>query len=206
MVKIKICGVTNLGDAFLTHKYGADFMGMILVPKTSRSITKKQAKKIVSIAPKSITSVAVTIPKNIEEINEIEKVVNPDIIQVHSDIDLSYLEHECKIIQTVHVSSDAVEIAKKIEPYIDFILLDTKTRLPGGAGILNDLNKCSEVVKAVDKPVILAGGLRIRNVVEAIELVKPFAVDVSSGVELYPGKKDPQKIKDFIRKVRAWTN
>jgi len=203
MVKVKICGITNVGDALLVCNYGTDFLGIVVdVPHTPRSITKEQAKKIISILPESVTTVVVTIPNNIKEVKEIEKKVQPDVIQIHSNLDLSDLNSECKIIQTIHVSSDAVKLSKKIEPNVDFILLDTKTNIPGGSGILNDLETCSKVVKEVEKPVILAGGLNPRNIEEAIEIVRPYAVDVSSGVESYPGKKDPKKIKDFIRKVR----
>jgi phosphoribosylanthranilate isomerase len=176
------------------------------VSNAERSITREKAKKIISILPKSVTSVVVTIPNNIEQIKEIENYVKPDIIQVHSNLDISDFNHNCKISQTIHVSPNTVEKAKKIESYVDFIHLDTKTNLPGGSGILNDLHNCSKIVKKVEKPVILSGGLNPENVVEAIKIVKPYAVDVSSGVDSYPGKKDENKIKLFIQKVRSCEN
>lgn len=205
MVRVKICGITNLEDGLLACKYGADAVGFVVdVPvPTLRKITATKAKEIMASIPPFVSTVVVTMPKDITELQPIIDL-NPDAIQIHSQInpnELKKIDYSGKIIKTIHVTKNALEEAKRFE-FVDGILLDTKADLPGGTGTMGDLEISMEVVRKLGVPVILAGGLTPTNVREVISIVNPYGVDVSSGVEKEPGKKDPEKIKAFIRRAK----
>ncbi len=211
MVVVKICGITNVEDAVRCGELGADFIGTIVdVPvETPRKIGVETAREIHNEIMPPVTGVAVVMPGSIEEALKIYDGILPAFVQLHGDEDVMFLKElrslvPCNIIKTVHVSGEAsIKEAVKFSKFADAILLDTSSKGMGGSGKTHDWEISKKIVDAVKKPVILAGGLNPENVREAVETVRPYGVDVASGVEREPGKKDYDKVKRFVEEARA---
>ena len=203
MVLVKICGNTTEEDALNALKFGADLIGVIVeVPiETPRKVNVSKAKKI--LAKVQGKGVMVIMPKSFEQANMLYQSVTPDYIQLHGNESLNILKKlkklPCKLIKTIHVSGkDAISDSLRYAPYCDYLLLDTFSLKMGGSGKKHDWDISKEIVEKVNVPVILAGGLNPTNVKGAIKTVKPFAVDVVSGIESSRGNKDFSKVKSFI--------
>lgn len=203
MVLVKICGNTNRTDALIAMELGADFVGVIVeVPvSTPRKVRANKAREILSDIP---GGVMVLMPRSVEQALDYYHRVAPEYVQLHGKESLDFVKKlrktlPCKIIKTLHVlNKSSVKEALEYAPFCDYLLLDTPSVNMGGSGLKHDWNISKEIVQAVKVPVILAGGLNPGNVGEAVKTVEPFAVDVSSGVESKPGKKDYGKVKNFI--------
>ncbi len=216
MTKIKICGLRTLEDAIFAHHAGADALGFVIdVPVTTpRKIGSQAAQLIISKLPPYAITVGVIMPSDIQSILRIIEKTELDAIQIHGNSSAAMireLKEKChiKIIRSVpiaentNVTTAINEIEKYIESGIGAVLLDTKgEENAGGTGQKHDWNKSREIKDSVNCPIILAGGLTPENVGDAIRFVEPYAVDVASGVESSPGRKDYQKITDFIQNVR----
>lgn len=207
-VRVKICGITSLRDLNLAVEAGADAVGFIVdVPRTPRNLPIEEAKKLMRAAPVFVETVIVTVPEDLDHLVKICEVLTPNAIQVHG---LSGLRREIRerlpeihLIGAVKVKPDLdIDVATK--DFFDAILIDSYVPgMHGGTGVTHDWELSKRVREAIHpKPLILAGGLKPENVREAILKVKPYAVDVSSGVESHPGVKDREKVFDFIRKVK----
>lgn len=204
MVLVKICGNTSKEDALKALELGADFVGVIVdVPvATPRKVSASKAREIFSDLPGE--GVMVLMPESIEQALDYCDRVAPDYLQLHGRESVDFVKKlrkalGCRIIKTVHVAGrDAVKEALEYAPHCDYILLDTPSSSMGGSGLKHDWVISKEIVRSAKVPVIIAGGLNPSNVAEAIRVVKPYAVDVSSGVESLPGKKDHGKVKNFI--------
>ncbi len=211
MIKVKICGITSLDDALNSIKLGADAIGTIVeVPvETPRKITKKEAGEIHASLPILTPGVAVIIAKSIDEAVAMAQNIRPYALQLHGNEDIEFLKDlkdriQSKIIKTIHVKDEtAIEKAEKYSKYCDAILLDTSTPELGGSGVKHDWSISKKIVEQLKKPVILAGGLNPENVQEAVKEVKPYAVDVSSGVETKAGQKDYDKVRRFIENAKG---
>ncbi|HIE34499.1 MAG TPA: phosphoribosylanthranilate isomerase [Candidatus Altiarchaeales archaeon] len=207
MTKVKICGITNKEDAVMVAKSGADFIGIINVRDSPRYVNLETVREIFNEVPDFTYKVIVSTPRNIDAIREIERI-NPDYIQLHGDETIDFvrkIKEEIKtgIIKKISVDKNAIEKAREFSGIVDAILLDTKMKgMVGGTGKTHNWNISRKIVELVEKPVILAGGLNPENVGEAIEQVKPYAVDVSSGVESMTGKKDMKRVEDFIMNAK----
>lgn len=220
--KVKICGNTNVEDAIMAVEAGADAVGVINVANTRRYIDLEDAKKICEALPIFVSKVVVVTLDNMpvevvhDKIKSIEEL-GADCIQLHGEepVELAAdlrksMKSGIRIIKKVAVGGDkekCLERALAYENVVDAILLDTAaaaggTGEIGGTGKEHDWNISKEIVERVKKPVILAGGLNPENVAKAIELVKPYAVDVSSGVESEVRKKDAVKVKEFIEAAK----
>jgi phosphoribosylanthranilate isomerase len=217
--KVKICGNTNVEDAIMAAKAGADALGVINVANTRRYIDLEDAKKIFVALPVFVSKVVVVTLDNMpiefvhDKIKSIQKL-GADCIQLHGEepvelvADLrTNMGSRIRIIKKVGVGGDkekCLENALAYENVVDAILLDTViAEAVGGTGKEHDWNISKEIVERVKKPVILAGGLNPDNVAKAIALVKPYAVDVSSGVESEVRKKDAVKVKKFIERAKS---
>ncbi len=223
MVWIKICGITNLEDARMVSDLGADAMGFILSTDSPRRIGLDKAKTIVDSLSKEkskIFKVGVFVNEGIEYILNYSVKLGLDYTQLSGDEDSDFLKElkdkseGLKIIKAVRIKSrdrnfsDNIsydnEMKGEIESarrFADFILLDSfKKDVYGGTGITFDWNVARDCSSRM--PVILSGGLEPGNIREAIDSVRPFGVDASSRLELYPGKKDPVKLEEFIKIVR----
>ena len=203
MIKIKICGITNLEDAIAAVKLGADAIGFVFWKNSSRWISPKKVSEIVNELPPFFTRVGVFVDAEEREVREITDVCKLDALQFHGKESPNYCRRfkEKRVIKAFRIK-DKKDV-KLIGDYdVDAYLLDTHTEgKQGGTGITFDWNLALSI-KKYGMPFILSGGLRIDNVMSAIRKVKPYAVDVSSGVERYPGKKDHRLIRDFIRQVK----
>jgi phosphoribosylanthranilate isomerase len=203
-VKIKICGITNSGDAVLAEKAGADFLGFVFA-KSPRRIAPETAKAIISKLSDTVKIVTVFVN---EEKGVVDRVISSlgrvDIIQFHGNETARYCRQfkGVKTIKALRVRDE--ESIAEINDFkdMDFILLDNYSEnCYGGTGKGFDLDLA---LKARDfgMPIFLSGGLNPDNVADAIKKANPFCVDVSSGVETKPGKKDHYLVKKFIENAR----
>lgn len=210
MVKVKICGVTNLQDALDAATLGADFVGFLVeIGFSQDKVSLEEAKEIISKLPLEITPVYVTYLQKAEPIIDVAKEIKPGVIQLHNDIDLKEIGKirktlkDIQITKTISVNEDALKEARKFAKYVDYILLDTAVKgKKGGTGKTHNWDISAKIVKTVKKKVFLAGGLNPSNVAGAVNKVKPFAVDVNSGVKKKARLKDYDKMKLFIERVK----
>ncbi len=211
MVKTKICGITNINDALDAAKLRADFIGLLVeIGFSEDKVTKEEAKEIIKKLPLEVSPVFVTYLQKAEPIIKIAEEINPQIIQLHNDIELAEIgkiRKEFKNIQitkTISVlSENSIKDAKKFEKYVDYLLLDTAVKgKKGGTGKTHNWDISAKIVKAVKTKVFLAGGLNPDNVKDAIKKVKPFAVDTNSGVKSKARIKDYEKMRLFIERAK----
>ena len=203
MTKIKICGLTNKEDAKEAARLGADFAGFIFYKRSPRYIEPKDARAIAGTLPAEVIKVGVFVDERLETISEAARLAGLDMAQLHGEEGPEHCSSVRKRIKVIKAfrTRDAKDLEKINEYDADFYLLDTyREGKPGGTGEAFDWNILSD--KRFSRPVILSGGLRPDNVREAIQKVSPYGVDVSSGVEKSPGKKDFILMRKFIENVR----
>ncbi len=202
--KIKICGITNLPDAQLAVELGADALGFVFYPKSPRYIPVSKAADICNALPPFVTKVGVFV----DELEyEIEKALNEcllNALQFHGDEPPGFCQKfPAKSIKAIRVRDES-SLRAATEYDVDAVLLDTYTESErGGTGKTFDWALALRAKVLLAPPVILSGGLTSGNVQEAVRRVRPYAVDVSSGVEREPGKKDPEKLRRFIELCRS---
>lgn len=209
MTKVKICGVTNREDALKAAEYGADAVGIVNVRGTPRYVDLKTAKEIFSHLPPFTSRIIVTTPQCVADAQRLEDI-KADYIQLHGEESYGFVRGirentNIGIIKKITPGRDSFKDAIKYVEFVDAILLDSHVAgILGGTGRVHDWEVSREFTE-LDIPVILAGGLNPGNVKEAIETVNPYCVDVSSGVESSPGKKDEKKMREFIRNAKNGT-
>jgi phosphoribosylanthranilate isomerase len=200
MTWIKICGITNLDDALIASSLGVDAVGFIFAPSLRR-IKPEVAKRIILRLPKILLKVGVFVDEAPEEVQRIAEYCGLNALQFHGKESPEYCQTFIHpVFKAIHVKD--FESLKDMEKYRDVsILLDTYSPLQaGGSGapFPRDI-----ALKAKEKrDFILSGGLSPENVREAIQQVRPWGVDVCSGVEVTPGRKDPIKMMDFVKEAR----
>jgi len=202
MTAIKICGMTDAGAARHAAACGADAVGFIFYPGSPRYISPAAAKDIIAVLPEPVARVGVFVNQPVEEVLKISNVCDLDFIQLHGDESPAYCRHfdPFRLIKAVSAVKDGVSSA--IEEYaVKALLVDARDgdRF-GGTGKLSDWDLAREL--AMQHRLILAGGLNESNILQAIERVSPAAVDINSGVETSPGKKDHNKITRIVRIIR----
>lgn len=204
MVKIKICGITNPSDALQAYRLGADFLGFIFYKGSPRYIPLEKAKEIFQRLPPSVKKVGVFVNERIENVKRIAKFLKLDFLQFHGDETKDYISKfkGYKIIKSFRIKDkDSLEAISEYKN-ADLYLLDTYVkRKRGGTGKTFNWDLACKL-KRFKKPLILSGGLNPKNVVRAIKKVRPYGVDVCSGVEKNVGKKDLELMSEFIRKAR----
>jgi len=202
-VKVKVCGITCKEDAEAAVRFGADAIGFVFAD-SPRKITPDTVKDIISSLPPFIAYVGVFVNGNEKEVRRIANFCGLSILQFHGDETPSYCNKFSRAIKAFRIKGK--EDIEKIREYsASTWLLDTYCEgKPGGTGKTFDWSEASELAK--EGRVILSGGLTPENVAEAIRVVSPYAVDVGSGVEEYPGKKDHKKIEKFIREAKDVSN
>lgn len=201
---IKICGITNIEDALKAVELGVDALGFVFYEKSPRKITKEKAKEIIGSLPKEVVKVGLFVDELEEKVNEIASYCNFDILQFHGDETPDYCKKfPQKIIKAFRIK-DKESLANIPKYEVDYYLLDAYSEAaPGGTGKTFNWDLAKEA-KKFGRPIILSGGLNSDNIIGALEKVSPFGVDVSSGVESSPGRKDHKKLKDFITKMRGF--
>ena len=214
-IKVKICGIRALDDALVAAEAGADFIGMVFVPERHRRVTADEAKAIVEGVRDSggrvPRIVGLFADQLLDEVNAIVEYVGLDVAQLCGKEPVEYAGRvSCDVIKVVHVaeSATAADDAGTGEQVKDFsgvghlVTLDRYVEgIQGGTGKGFNWDVAASLSQA-GLPFLLAGGLTPENVSEAITTVKPWGVDVSSGVET-DGNKDHAKILEFLRKARA---
>jgi len=205
VVKIKICGITNLEDALCVVEYGADMLGFVFWERSPRSITPAAAALIIQELPPSIMTVGVFVDEPAARVNEVVERAGLTIAQLHGAESPEYCSNlEGRYIKVLRVK-DADALASLSDYHAEAILLDTFVKgQPGGTGASFDWSLLKDM--DYDGDIILAGGLTPDNIEEALAHYLPYGVDISSGVEAEPGKKDPEKVRKFIEKVRGFNN
>lgn len=203
-VKIKICGLTRTEDVQAAVKAGADAVGFVFTA-SSRRISINDAIRLCSYVPDTVLRVGLFLDQDRSEIERVISSVQLDLLQFHGN----ETEQECSVFRLPWLKAVAMENADSIKraardyPGAAGLLLDSHSNgKRGGSGKLFDWSLSSPVAK----PVWLAGGLNADNVGQAIRVLRPFAVDVSSGVEAEPGIKDAIRINAFVKAVREAEN
>jgi phosphoribosylanthranilate isomerase len=203
--KVKICGITNYKDAKICIDAGADALGFVFYKNSKRYITPIKAKEIIKKIPPFISKVGVFVNENFENIIEIANLIKIDYVQLHG-----YETPEfCKKISNYYPVIKAILIKdendlkqfKIYKKYVNF-LLDTKTESFGGSGKSFNWNLILNYKEKIGN-FILSGGLNKDNIVDAIKLLNPYDVYISSGVEKSVGKKDKRKVEEFISIVKS---
>ena len=195
--------------------FGTDALGFLvgLDYRTDDELDLQAAKRIIAEAPPFVSTVLVTHKVELEWVAQACNEIGCSTVQLHGDFALDQIPQlrqripNVKIIKAVNVVDEsAISRAVAAAQKADAVLLDsrTSTRI-GGTGHTHDWSISARIVKAVNKPVILAGGLKPENVLQSIEAVRPFAVDVNSGVQFPDGAKSPQRVEDFINLARKGT-
>lgn len=201
--RIKICGITRAEDALAAVSTGVDALGFVFYKKSPRAVSVEQARSIIEKLPAFVTTVGLFVDSAAEEVDNILQQVSLSLLQFHGDEPAAYCEQfGVPYIKAIRVTqSDDVNAKIATYPSACGILLDAfKEGIPGGTGESFDW---SLVPSTTNKPIILAGGLTPENVSDAIKQVKPYAVDVSGGVEKEKGIKDLQKLNAFVRGVQS---
>jgi phosphoribosylanthranilate isomerase len=203
MMRIKICGITNLEDALLAAELGADALGFIFYPKSPRKVAPETARSIIAQLPPFVTAVGVFVDEDAAVVRDLAARVGLDLIQVHGQESPEYCRNLGRRVIKAFRIKDASSL-KQLEPYrgaVQAFLLDTyKKGQVGGTGEVFDWHLAREAKKY--GRIILAGGLTAANVAQAIATAQPDAVDAASGTEAAPGKKDPAKLKAFFKAVK----
>jgi phosphoribosylanthranilate isomerase len=200
-LRIKICGLTNLDDARAAADLGADALGFILYEKSKRFIRIEKAVEIIKALPPFVTTVAVTVnaTKEFSNLGWRKQLKQFNFAQLHGRESAIHVRAVSKYLPVIKVFP--ADVAAKVVSDYAFacaFMLDTPSPEHGGTGHVFDWNLAVKFRSQTQKPLILSGGLNPENVARAIETVQPYAVDVSSGVELSPGRKDRAKLRDFI--------
>lgn len=201
MVKVKICGITNLEDARAAVDFGADALGFVFYKGSPRYISPQTAKEIISQLPPLITTVGVFVDETTEYIEDMLRTIPLDIAQLHGHEppEASFLSR--RVIKAIRVKElSDLEPLKKYK--VSAFLLDTYTpESLGGTGQI--FNWDIAIAAKQFGRIILAGGLNPENIERAIRWVRPYAVDVSTGIEEEKGKKDLRKMKLFIERAKS---
>lgn len=202
-VRVKICGITRVEDALAAAAAGADAIGLVFYAKSPRAVDVEQAREILAALPPFVTTVGLFVDAERSELERILASVPLDLLQFHGDESVQ----QCEMFGRPYIKALRVkagdDIAAQVARYpsAQGILLDAYVEgVPGGTGEAFDW---SLIPQALSNPLILAGGLRPDNVAEAVSRVRPYAVDVSGGVEASKGVKDVEKVGAFIRAARG---
>jgi phosphoribosylanthranilate isomerase len=201
--RVKICGITRVADGLAAARLGADAIGLVFYAKSPRRVSVSQAQAVIRALPPFVTIVGLFVDAAREEIREVLTAVSLDMLQFHGNESpeacRGYGRPYIKVVH-MHKETDVLSLAR---PYDDAagILVDTYVEgVPGGTGRSFEW---SSLPAGLSCPMILAGGLTPDNVAAAVSRVRPWAVDVSGGVEAAPGVKDVAKIAAFIRGVNS---
>ncbi len=202
--RIKICGITRLNDALTAVKSGVDAIGFVFYPKSPRAIQAKDAQKIIANLPPFVSVVGLFVDASRDSIREILKKVELNVLQFHGNEAPEFCDQfDLPYIKSIRMSpdQDLIKYSKQY-PLARGLLLDAyKPGMPGGTGMVFDWFAVPRADLCC--PIILAGGLNYKNVSEAIRVVRPWAVDVSTGVEELPGVKDSNLIAEFVTEVNS---
>jgi phosphoribosylanthranilate isomerase len=203
-MKIKLCGFTEVKTIETAIDYGCDFIGVVFAKNSIRYIDPNNAKNLASVIPNSVGRVAVVVNETLDNLYKINQNFQPHFFQLHGDEDLNYIENLKKIFPKISIikaisifSKNDLNKIKNFDNHIDYFLLDNKNPGSGEAfdwKILQDFN--------LTKPYFLSGGINIKNIDEAIKIVNPEFIDISSGIEEIKGIKSSKLIIEMLQKIK----
>ena len=202
-MEIKICGITNTEDAVMAFAYGADALGFVFYEKSPRYISPETAMRVIRNLPDDISKVGVFVNHDSHAVREIYDFCGLDLIQLHGDESPAYCGEFPESILIKAISPESEEDLGIVKQYsVRAIIIDAReSGLYGGTGKRSNWELAAKMRET--HPLVLSGGLNPGNILPAIRTVSPDAVDVNSGVELSPGKKDPKKVQSIIQIVRT---
>jgi len=201
-VKIKICGMTNAADAHQAVALGADAVGFIFYKKSPRAVGERQVRAIVDELPPLVHRVGVFVNETEARINRLVARLHLDVVQLHGDETPAFCKKiHARVLKAVRVKDQDSLAGLSRYPVTGFLLDAFESHAYGGTGQGFDWALAQRAKQY--GPVILAGGLNPDNVAEAVRMVQPYGVDVCSGVEKTPGRKDFNKLRAFIQAVRG---
>jgi phosphoribosylanthranilate isomerase len=202
-VKVKICGVTSVSDAQAAVQAGADAVGLMFYSGSPRHISMEAAQEIARTLPPSVIRVGVFVDPSPSDVFAAIQLCGLNLLQFHGAESSEFCQQFGVMTMKAFRMRDAGSLAPLPSFSADAFLLDSHVRdKRGGTGETFNWDLAVEA-KKFGRPIFLAGGLTPENVADAIRAVQPFAVDVSSGVEISPGRKDPEKIRAFIAAARG---
>ena len=205
MVRVKVCGVTSVGDAAMCLNAGVDAIGLNFWPGSVRRCEEKVAQAIAQLPRAKALLVGVFVNEQADEIRRLIDSVGLDCVQLHGeeppDFLASFLPHAYKALRV-----RGPEILDEVRRFPgEHVLLDAYVKgVPGGTGATFDWSSALAVTK--ERKLTLAGGLTPDNVADAVRCVRPYCVDTASGVESAPGVKDPQRVRAFVARAKAAHN
>ncbi len=207
MTKIKICGIKTLNDALAAIDAGADYLGFNFYPKSPRFVEKQTCAEITAVVKSKhpqIKLVGVFVNSSVEDVKDILAVCSLDLAQLHGDETSEMLKaFDGKAFKAFRGIPENTNVFARDES--PAFLLDASVKgVYGGSGVTADWDGAAELAK--NYPLLLAGGLTPDNVAQAVSRVKPWGVDVASGVESAPGQKDARKMVEFVKEVRGVEN
>jgi len=201
-VKVKVCGITSLEDALAAAGEGVDALGFNFYPPSPRYVDPETVRGIIAHLPPFVARVGlfVNVPEP-REVDRIARAATVQVLQLHGDETPEYCRElsAWPLVKVLRIGEGSVPGGFERYPVSAFLLDARDENLFGGTGRTFDWGLAAQVHRL--RPIILAGGLNPRNVADAIRTVRPYAVDVCSGVERSPGKKDPSELRAFMREV-----
>jgi len=211
--RIKICGLTRADDVRAAVAAGADAIGLVFYPQSPRYVTPRQAAELIRVVPPFVTCTGLFVNASPDEVAAVTSIAPLGLVQLHGDetvADSAAIAAACgrQFLRVFRVKPDTTpadlleyeQQCRVASPLFSSLLLDTYVDAYGGAGKVFDW---SLIPKELAPRVVLSGGLSVHNATDAVVRVRPYAVDISSGVEAAKGIKDARKIADFIAAVRA---
>ena len=200
--RVKICGITRTEDALHAAAEGVDAIGLVFYPKSPRFVNSAQAAEISKNLPAFVTSVALFKDADAKEVSQVLNEVPIDLLQFHGSESAEFCRQFGKpYIKALGMAGES-SVPKRVEEYHDARGLLLDGHAPGAAGGMGQSFEWNMIPADLDYPLILAGGLDVNNVAEAIQTVQPYAVDISSGVESEKGIKDAALVTAFMKNVR----
>jgi phosphoribosylanthranilate isomerase len=212
MTWVKICGITNLEDALVAVDAGADALGFVFYEKSPRKMNRETVREIVAEVPEGVEKVGVFVDEPVETVMEIVEKTHLTAVQVYSESIGQWLawheNNDLNLIMTLRAEvmegDYPVSLGSAKKPLYAVLVDSGSVESPGGTGKPFNWESTKTGISRLGTlvPVVVAGGLTPANVSGAIKTLKPFGVDVASGVEIRPGKKDPKKVRAFVQAVR----
>jgi phosphoribosylanthranilate isomerase len=220
MTWVKICGMTNLEDALTAVEAGADAVGFVFYEKSPRKISVEAAREIVRQLPEGVEKVGVFVDETADAVIRTSEEVGLNAVQLYPDANSRFSllsgDFPVRIRRRIYVAIPprlvkrkgffGFTVANRIKGYISAMFFDSGgSERPGGTGKTfnwENVVPIAECVRRIDLKLVVAGGLTPQNVGEAMKILQPWGVDVVSGVEARPGKKDPEKVRAFVKAVR----
>lgn len=207
--RVKICGITRIQDVQAACDAGADAIGLVFYPKSSRLVSVEQARRLREAVPAFVSVVTLFVNAEPQEVEQVIQQVRPDVLQFHGDETPEYCaSFGRRYMKAFRVGGPGLDNPQAIlescrrYPQAAAWLFDSYSPGYGGSGLTFDIGLLQKVREAADsRPLVLAGGLNPANVAGAVQMVRPYALDVSSGVEDSGGIKSAEKVHAFMRSV-----